>query len=870
MAGITDAQVKELRRQLQLGASLQKAALKSGMDRKSAAKYREGKMPNERRKTTRSWRTRLDPLAAVWPELQVELERAPELQALTLLTLLQERYPGQYSDDVLRTLQRRVKQWRALHGPAKELFFRQVHEPGRLGSSDFTHMNAMGVTIQGQRFDHLLYHFVLTSSNWEHITVCFSESFASLSEGLQNALWALGGVPRRHRTDRMTLAVHPDGNPEVFTRNYQALMKHYGIEAEATNPYSGHENGDCEQAHHRFKQAVDQALLVRGSRDFASREEYETFLRQVQDKRNAGRRQKVADEVTHLCHLPPRRLETLLRLRVKVSQGSTIRVLSNTYSVPARLKGEVVDARVGTETVEVWYADQLQLTVPRLRGEDNHRVDYRHVIDWLVRKPGAFARYCYQADLFPTSRFRQAYDELARTQSERVASRIYLEILQLAARGSESLVDGALAQLLAQDQAISVTAVRALISSDTDLSLTALVRVPPVDLRIYDELLPSLAESNTSQETTTGSGEAPPSVVDQPSAETCVDLSTQGTQGTEEAKDEPGTGTEPQNAGDVSCGTSSGDDAPGMRGGGPTGPAGIVELPGFSAGTERARGAAAPPESHRPAAEVIAVAAGKELAEPGPETSARESGAATAELAGRGLSGSPREHFGIRQCGFGEDAQPVRGGPGTGAAGAAHPVHDDEPAGAGTAEGQTGPGPESTFETTELLGRVADRRPGLCAAEPGRDGGAVHAAGGALRERQRVGDEQPGVLAMGTDLQGPDDDGGGDRPSGAPQCDRGVERAELPSGGGQEGQGPTVAKAQGSMSDDLRISEEQCLSPGEGRTSRTAVGGWLRSAHLREGHGCCATTPFAPVRYATPAPHGGGFTIQPLGISNCR
>jgi transposase len=865
MAGITDAQVKELRRQLQFGASLQKAALKTGMDRKSAAKYREGKMPNERRKTTRSWRTRLDPLASVWPELQAELERAPALQALTLLTLLQERYPGQYGDDLLRTLQRRVKQWRALHGPAKELFFRQVHEPGRLGSSDFTHMNDMGVTIHGQRFDHLLYHFVLTSSNWEHVTVCFSESFASLSEGLQNALWALGGVPRRHRTDRMTLAVHPDGNPEVFTRNYQALMKHYGIEAEATNPYSGHENGDCEQAHHRFKQAVEQALLVRGSRDFASRAEYESFLRQVQERRNAGRRAKGAEEVTQLCHLPARRLESLTRLRVKVSQGSTIRVLNNTYSVPARLKGEMVDARIGPETVEVWYAEQLQLTVPRLRGEDNHRVDYRHVIDWLVRKPGAFARYCYQADLFPTSRFRQAYDELTRTQSERVASRIYLEILLLAARGSESLVDGALAQLLAQDKAISVLAVQALISSDTDLSLAARVHVPVVDLRIYDELLPSLTESNA-----TAPGEALPGAGDQPSAGTCVDLVTQGTQGTEEAKDEPATRTEPQNAGGVSCGTSSLDDAPGMRGGCPPGPAGIVELPGFSAGTVRARGTAAPPESHRPAAEVVASAAGKELAEPGPEASADEGGAATAEPAGRGFSGSPREYFGLRQRGLGEDAQPVRGGPGTGAAGAADSVHDDKPAGAGTAEGQTGPGPESAVETTELLGRVADRRPGLCAAEPGGDGGAVHVAGGTLRERQRAGDKQPGLLEVGTDLQGPDDDGGRDRPPGAPQCDRGIERAELPSGGGQEGEGATAAEAQGSLSGRGRLSEERCLLPGGGRTSRPAVGGWLRSAHLRSGHGCCATTPFAPVRYATPAPHGGGFTNQPLGISNCR
>ena len=293
MARITDAQVKELRRQLQGSSSLQKAALKTGMDRKSAAKYREGHMPKERR-AARTWRTRFDPLAAVWPELQAELERAPGLQALTLLAVLQDRYPGQFGNELLRTLQRRVKQWRALAGPAKEIFFSQVHEPGRLGSSDFTNMNELDVTILGQRFEHMVYHFVLTYSNWEHVTICFSESFASLSDGLQNALWALGGVPKRHRTDRMTLAVHPDGNPEMFTRNYQALLGHYGIAGEATNPASGHENGDCEQAHRRFKEAVEQALLLRGSRDFASREDMPPSCRRCRTRQNAGRRTTAA------------------------------------------------------------------------------------------------------------------------------------------------------------------------------------------------------------------------------------------------------------------------------------------------------------------------------------------------------------------------------------------------------------------------------------------------------------------------------------------------------------------------------------------------------------------------------------------------
>jgi hypothetical protein len=767
MARITDAQVKELRRQLQGGSSLQRAALKTDMDRKSAAKYREGMMVKERR-APRTWRTRLDPLAAVWPQLEAELERAPGLQALTLLTWLQERYPGQFGNELLRTLQRRVRQWRALAGPAKEVFFTQVHEPGRLGASDFTHMNSLEVTIQGQRFDHMVYHFVLTYSNWEHVTICFSESFASLSEGLQNALWALGGRPQRHRTDRMTLAVHPDGNPEVFTQNYQALVGHYGITAEATNPASGHENGDCEQSHRRFKEAVEQALLLRGSRDFASREEYATFLRSVQERRNAGRQQRLKEEVTQLRPLPARRLETLVRLRVKVGQGSTIKVHHNVYSVPSRLRGECVEARLGPETVEVWYAQELQVTMPRLCGQDKHRIDYRHVIDWLVRKPGAFARYCYQADLFPTSRFRQAYDELTRTQSERVASREYLEILLLAARGSECAVDGALARLLAQGSVIGVAAVEALLRSDTDLSIAALVRVPAVDLHIYDELLPSLME---------------PSVLGQSSAESCGGFISQGLK---EAKDEPGTEGD---AGGVSARIASAGDAAGGRGGGPAGAAGIVELPGFSAGTCGAGGAATPAESHRPAAEGIAAAAGEKLAEPGPEASADEGRAAIAQLAGRGLSGPARECAGVRDGGLGENAQPMRGGPGTGAARTEHPVHDDESAGPGAAQGQTRPGPEGLAQTTQSLGGLADRRPGLCATKPGRDGGIVHAAGGALRAGQCDVDEQSAVLAVGADLQRRNDDGGGDRPAGASQCDHRAESAELPGGAGEEGEG---------------------------------------------------------------------------------
>src|SRR5512144_3272737 len=230
---LTDRQFRRLRKLLQTENALADAADKAGIDEKTARKYRASDQFPGQRRVPHTWRTREDPFQDVWPELLEALRLNPGLQAKTLFLDLRRRFPGRYGDGQLRPLQRRIEQWRALEGPPKEVFFAQTHEPGRLCASDSTHMTELGVTIAGVPFDHLVYHFVLTYSNWETGTVCFSESFESLSEGLQNALWELGGVPRRHRTDRMTAAVNTDPQPELFTRRYQALLAHYGLEAQA-------------------------------------------------------------------------------------------------------------------------------------------------------------------------------------------------------------------------------------------------------------------------------------------------------------------------------------------------------------------------------------------------------------------------------------------------------------------------------------------------------------------------------------------------------------------------------------------------------------------------------------------------------------
>lgn len=443
---VTDRQVRLLMSRLRKKRPLREAAARAGMDEKTARKYRDlGRLPSEVLPKTR-WRTRPDPFDDVWNEVRSKLDLSSGLQAKTLFEDLKHRYPGRFSDGQLRTLQRHIKVWRATEGPAKEVFFAQEHHPGDLCESDFTHMDSLGVTIAGQPFPHLLYHFVLTYSNWETGTICFSESMESLSTGLQNALFALGGVPKRHRSDRLSAAVNNHCVPEEFTRRYDALLAYYDLSGEKTQAGHGNENGDVEQSHRRFKTAVDQELLLRGRRDFGSREEYEGFLRSVMARRNASRRERFEEDRARLSPLPAKRREDCQRVSVGVSPGSTIRVLHNTYSVHSRLIGEEVEARVFSEHIDVWYAQRKVETLPRLGGRFGRRIEYRHVIEWLVRKPGAFANYRYREELFPTSQFRLAYDRL-KEQHAPSADRQYLRILDLAAREGQGLVEAALRQL---------------------------------------------------------------------------------------------------------------------------------------------------------------------------------------------------------------------------------------------------------------------------------------------------------------------------------------------------------------------------------------------------------------------------------------
>lgn len=485
----SDREVKLMRRERAKGASQELAAARAGMSVRTVRKYEKlGMLPSQVGKP-HTWRTREDPFATDWPWVLEELERDPALQAKTLFELLQASHPGRYGPGQLRTLQRRLAAWRCLHGPERLAMFEQVHEPGEAIQSDFTHATELGVRIAGEGFPHLLFHSVLTYSNVEAVRVCFSESFEALAEGLEAALGSFGGVPRSHRTDNLSAAIRELGREgrRDFTAAYRALLEHYGMLGSTNHPGESHQNGDVESAHGQFKRALDQALRVRGNRDFASRGTYEQFLAELVRKRNVTRAARFAAEREQLRPLPPAPLLPCKEVVVRVNRFSLIRVQGNAYSVPSRLIGAKLRVRIRAETLELYHGVNLVLRLPRLIGRNRARIDYRHVIWSLVRKPGAFMAYRYREEMFPTLVFRRAFDALQQ-QLPAKAVREYLRVLHLAASSSESEVGAALERLLAEARLPGFDACRALLPRPTP-DLDQWTSSPVVDLAAYDRLL---------------------------------------------------------------------------------------------------------------------------------------------------------------------------------------------------------------------------------------------------------------------------------------------------------------------------------------------------------------------------------------------
>ena len=401
----------------------------------------------------------------------------------------QEHHPGRFSASQLRTLQRRLQDWRALHGPDQEVYFPQEHPPGREAQFDFTHGESLGVTIAGQPYSHLLFQLILSHSGWRYAEVATGETFLALKQGLQAALWTLGGVPEVARSDNTSAATHEmkRSRGRALNDNYAALLDHYGLRSTRINRGQSHENGVAEHAHYRLKDAVDQALILRGSRDFHTTDHYAGFVREMVERRNRLVKGKLEQEMACLRPLPPAPMPEYANYRSKVRKWSTIQVAGRSYSVPSRLIDKEVQLRLYADWVEVYYKGHLVERMERVRGEGESNVNYRHVIGSLVRQPGAFARYRFREQLFPTMHFRLAYDALREWRGER-ADVEYVRILHLAATTMEANVDRALSLLLETGKPFDYAAVRDLAEPRPPEAPVLILSGKP-DLKIYDRLL---------------------------------------------------------------------------------------------------------------------------------------------------------------------------------------------------------------------------------------------------------------------------------------------------------------------------------------------------------------------------------------------
>ena len=480
------------------------AAMRAGVDRKTARKYAQGgKLPSELMES-RDWLTREDAFAEHWPEVEALLSDSPDLEAKTLFEMLVEKYQGRYDEGQLRTLQRRVKTWRGERGPDKDVVLAQHHRPGEAAQTDFTWTTELAVTIAGQPFVHMLCVFVLPYSNWRWATVCLSESIAALRIGVQRALFQLGRVPEWHQTDNSTAATHriPSGKRGVadaeddgarrrpFNEDYLGIMRHFGMKPRTTEVGAKEQNGDVEAANGALKRALEQALLLRGHRDFESAAAWQTFIDDLVRKQNRARGGRVAEDMAAMRELNVAKLPEFVEVPFCVSEWSTVRVKHCAYSVPSRLIGEWVRVRIFEDKIVVRYAGKDELACERLRGRNLRRIDYRHVIWSLVRKPGGFARYVYREEMFPSLAFRRAYDAIQTPHLGLKGDLEYLRILHLAASTLEADVDAALVLLLAENKPITADAVKALVAATTTIDVPDLGAYDALgDLRAYDALL---------------------------------------------------------------------------------------------------------------------------------------------------------------------------------------------------------------------------------------------------------------------------------------------------------------------------------------------------------------------------------------------
>lgn len=470
------------------------AAAKASISAATAYRIeRDPRLPSAKKEPRE--RRRPDPLSAVFEqEVAPMLAAAPGLRPIAIFEEIIRRHP-ELGAGIRRTLERRIRAWRALHGAEREVIFRQTHEPGRMGLSDFTDMGALAITIGGAPLDHRLYHFRLVYSGFEHAHVVLGgESFVALAEGLQNALWALGGAPFEHRSDSLSAAfrnldreAHDD-----LTRRYDDLCAHYGMTPSRNNKGVAHENGSIESSHGHLKSAIKDALLMRASADFADLPAYRRFVDEIVSRRNARNHQRIDAERAHLKTLPNRRTSDYEEVGVRVTSSGGFTLRKVFYSVPSRLIGHRLRVRLYDDRLDLFIGGTPLMTLRRGRahpsGKHAQVVNYRHVIHALRKKPMALLNLVYRDQLFPREAFRRTFETLREHLPDRQACRIMVDLLALAhERGCEAELAEALAAILRANELPDVAALRERFAPDPEQAPTVIVALPP--LRSYETLL---------------------------------------------------------------------------------------------------------------------------------------------------------------------------------------------------------------------------------------------------------------------------------------------------------------------------------------------------------------------------------------------
>ena len=461
-----------------------------------ATAYRIEKDPRlpSQRKAPRE-RRRPDPLGDIFKaEVVPMLQASPGLRSVAIFEEMIRRHP-ELGGGIRRTLERRIRSWRAIHGAEREIIFRQVHAPGRMGLSDFTDMGDAGIAIAGAALDHRLYHFRLAYSGFEHAHVVLGgESFVALAEALQNALWSLGGAPREHRTDSLSAAFRNLDTQACtdLTRRYDEFCHHYGMTPSRNNTGIAHENGAIEGPHGHLKRAIQDALLMRGSADFADLAAYRGFIDEIVSRRNVRNAKRIDLERAELQPLPGQRTSDYEEVGVRVTSSGGFTLRKVFYTVPSRLIGHRLRVRLFDDRLDLFIGGTPLMTLTRGRphasGKHDQVVDYRHVIHSLRRKPMALLSLVYRDQLFPRDAYRRTFDALLMRLPERQACRVMTDLLALAhERGCESELADKLSTALETGQLPDMAALRAHFAPDP--AALPNVEIHLVPLNVYEALI---------------------------------------------------------------------------------------------------------------------------------------------------------------------------------------------------------------------------------------------------------------------------------------------------------------------------------------------------------------------------------------------